>query len=572
METLDQREFSVGDWHVSPLEGVISRNSENVRLEPKAMEVLVYLASRPGEVVSREDLENKVWRGAVVGYDAVTSTVIKLRKALGDSARESRFIATVPKRGYQLIAPVTYPEAGAPDAAEPPGAAGATPNRTQSTPFVRLRLVLVMAMLGLTVGLAYLFMPGTPPSGDETADVSVQAGRGAPPSIVVLPFENLGEEPLNDSFTDGITEDLITDLSGISNLLVIASNTAFAFKGKKVSASALAAELNVGFILEGSIRRHGGSIRVNARLIDARSGFQRWAKRYDQEVTEVFAVQDEVTRSIVEALAVKLSPQEVERLARRTTNSLVAYDHFQEGQRLSRISTLETNQQAQVAYRKAIEADPDYGRAYGALGYTLAYNFRRGWTDSPAQTIDLALQLAKKAVEFDSSIPQNHWSLGYVHLMRQEYEAAESAVAQAVAIAPNFADGYGLLALIKNALSESDLAIALIEKGMRLNPYFTWDYPYNLGRAYYTLGRIDEAITALEDARSRNPNAIPVRLHLAASYVRAGRLGDAQWEVEEIQALSPAETISLLKSTHPINDPKVMDTFAADLRAAGLPE
>ena len=210
--------------------------------------------------------------------------------------------------------------------------------------------------------------------------------------------------------------------------------------------------------------------------------------------------------------------------------------------------------------------------AYGAPAYTLAYHFRRGWTDSPAQTIDLALQLAKKAVELDSSIPQNHWSLGYVHLMRQEYEAAESAVAQAVAIAPNYADGYGLLALIKNALGESDLAIALIEKGMRLNPYFTWDYPYNLGRAYYTLGRIDEAITALEDARSRNPNAMPVRLYLAASYVRAGRLGDAQWEVEEIQALSPAETISLLKSTHPIKDPKVMDTFAADLRAAGLPE
>ena len=186
METLDQREFSVGDWHVSPLEGVVSRNSENVRLEPKAMEVLVYLASRPGEVVSREDLENKVWRGAVVGYDAVTSTVIKVRKALGDSARESRLIATVPKRGYQLIAPVTYPEAGAPDPAEPPGAAGAAPNRTQSTPFVRLRLVLVMVMLGLTVGLAYLFMPGPPPSGDETTDVPVQAGRDALPSLSLI--------------------------------------------------------------------------------------------------------------------------------------------------------------------------------------------------------------------------------------------------------------------------------------------------------------------------------------------------------------------------------------------------
>lgn len=169
-------------------------------------------------------------------------------------------------------------------------------------------------------------------------------------------------------------------------------------------------------------------------------------------------------------------------------------------------------------------------------------------------------------------MPQTHWALGYVRLMRREFGQAEKAVEQALTIAPNYADGYGLLALIKNGRGDSDAAIALIEKGMQLNPYYTWDYPYNLGRAYYTLGRIDEAITALESARARNENAVPVRLHLAAAYARAGRLDDAQWEVEELQLISPTDTIAHFRNTHPISDPALMQELVVDLRKAGLPE
>lgn len=572
MDTQDKVSFFVGDWQVSPLEGVVSRDGKSVRLEPKAIEVLAYLASRPGEVVSRDDLEKAVWRGAIVGYDAVTSTVIKLRKALGDSAREPQFIATVPKRGYQLIAPVTHrPSEDVPSAA----ASGIiVPEMKTTGPGLpaRRRPALVFLVPALVAGLLFLFFQGAQPPGGETSTIAPQQDSRAPPSIIVLPFEDMSEQPQNDRFADGITEDIITDLSGVSNLLVIASNTSFTFKGRRIAASDLALELEVDFVLQGSIRRDGNSLRVNAQLVDARSGFQKWANRYDHEIAEVFAVQDEVTRSIVEALAIKLSLQEAQRLAHRPTSSIAAYDYFQEGQRLAHTSTRESNLQAQVAYRKAIEADPDYGRAFGALGYTLAYAYRRGWTDAPVQTIDRALDLAKTAVELDSSTPQTYWALGYVHLMRKEYELAEAAVSQGLSIAPNYADGYGLLALIKNALGESQTAIGLIEKGMRLNPYYTWDYPYNLGRAYYALGRIDAAITALEDARNRNGGALPVRLHLAASYVQADRLGDAEWEVQEILALNPAETISLLQLTHPIRDPEGMRAFVADLRAAGLPE
>jgi TolB-like protein/Tfp pilus assembly protein PilF len=392
------------------------------------------------------------------------------------------------------------------------------------------------------------------------------------PSIVVLPFEELSNDASQEPFADGITEDIITDLSGLSRLMVIASNTSFTFKGKTVNAQTIGKELGVDYVLEGSIRRYGDSVRVNAQLVDAGTGFQKWAKRYDREVTEVFAVQDELTGEIVESLSVTLSPQEASRLARRPTNNLLAYDHFQEGQRLSRISARETNQEAQMAYRRAIEADPAYGRAYGALAYILSFNYLRGWNDSPMQTIDRALELAQKGVELDPNIPQTYWSLGYVHLVRKEFDQAQAAVHEALRIAPNYADGYGLLALIQNNMDDAESAIANIRKGMALNPHYTWDYPYNLGRAYYILGQYDKAVELLEAAKVRNPNALPIRRILAASYVRTGRDDDAEWEVEEIQTLSPEETLSHLKKTLVSGSTESAQRVLDDLRQAGLPE
>ena len=397
-------------------------------------------------------------------------------------------------------------------------------------------------------------------------------GRERPPSLVVLPFENLSDDRRHEQFADGMTEDLVTDLSRLSDLLVIASNTSFALKGKQSTPQQMGADLGVDYVLQGSIRRRDGSLRISAQLVDARSGFQRWAERYDRPAVEVFEVQDEVTSHIVKALAVNLTRQEKASLLRRSTDSLAAYDRFQEGQRLSRVYTQTAIREAQAVYREAIALDPAYGRAYGALAYTHATSYRRGWTDTPQLTNDRALELAKKAVAYDASIPQTYWALGYVHLMRRELAEAESAVSRALSIAPNYADGHGLLALIKNARGDADAALALVEKGMRLNPHYTWDYPYNRGRAYYTLGRVGEAITALEEARARNGNAVPVRLHLAASYARAGRLEDAEWEVQEVLAMSPTETITHLRNAHPIEDPSLMATLIEDLRRAGLPE
>ena len=562
MENLNEKGFVLEDWKVSPAEGVLSRGDEMVRLEPKVMEVLVYLASRQGDVVTREELERDVWRGALVGYDAVTATVIKLRKALQDNAKQPRFIVTIPKKGYQLIAPVaelTSHSAASPTATQSPDSHA---DDSQTIPSNALLRIVPLAVLGIFAVAIMLFV---------FMQIAEKTNKSSP-SIVVLPIENLDASEEYDVFVDGITEDIITDLSRMSNLMVFASATTFKYRGQKITPQALRDELNADFVLTGSARRNGNDIRINVQLINTGNGLNVWAQRFDRKVVEVFEVQDEITSSLIEALAIKLSSEEKQHLAQRATNNLDAYEHFLEGQRISRQQTKQSNALARDAYRRAIELDPTYGRAYGALAYTLALDYRHGWTDTPLENLDRALTLAEKGIEFDASIPQTYWSLGYVYLRRNEYDKALKATEDSIRVAPNYADGYGLLALISNALGKANKALEYATRGMQLNPYYTWDYLLNVGFAQYLLGHYEQAIEPLEKAQQRNENAIPVKLFLAASYVNVGRLDDAEWVIEQIRVLNPSTTISQLTSTMVLKEAKLKVKFLGDLRKAGLPE
>lgn len=561
--------FFIDGWFVSPAEGLLTRGSESVRLEPKAMEVLVYFASRPNEVITREELERDVWLGALVGYDAVTNTIIKLRKALQDSARNPRFIATVPKRGYQLIAAVTYPESdNTPELPLHVTNQVETETRDKSSLWLSQYLSIIIVLLFIFLFGTFWFWT----SSAVKSSLPVTNNNMAPPSIVVLPFENISDDPKQDYLADGITEDIITDLSRISNLLVIASNTSLKYKGKQVTAEKVGNELNVKFVLKGTIRRLGDKVRVNAQLVNSETGFNTWAQRYDRKLTDVFAVQDEVTQSIVTALAIKVTNQERHRLAKKATDSLLAYDFFHEGQRLSKIFTKETNEQAREMYRKAIELDPVYGRAYGAQAVTLAVDFQRGWTDAPIETLDRALVLAKKAVALDDATPQTYWALGFVYLWHKEYDKAENAALQSINIAPNYADGYGLLSLINGYVGHPKKAIELNHKAIQLNPYYSFEYLVSYGIAYYTLGNYDTAITTLEQAKARNENAEQIKIFLAACYVKANRLSDAEWLVSELQALNPTANITQIEKTIAFSNPEFRRSFLDDLRKAGLPE
>lgn len=557
MENLSGKGFIIDGWLVSPAEGVLTRGSVIEHLEPKVMDVLVYFASHPGEVITRDELERKVWHGALIGYDAVTATVIKLRKALQDNAKQPRIIATIPKKGYQLIAAVALLDDGI--------KTGTTPSVLTTSKLTSARKPVTFLKMGVAAAiLVAILLLGW-------LGFSLRTD-GIIPSIIVMPVENLGEDEAHDVFVDGITEDIITDLSRMSNLMVFASNTTFKYKGRTVTPEELRQELNVSFILKGTIRRHDDQIRINMQLVNAETGFNIWAQRYDRNLAEIFTVQDEVTASLIDALSIKLTSQEKHRLAQRATNNLVAYEYFLEGQRVSKEQTRQANALARDAYKQAIDADPTYGRAYGALAYTLALDYRHDWTDTPVENLERALSLAEQAVALDDSIPQTYWSLGYVHLRRKEYEKAQQAAMESIRVAPNYADGYGLLALINNSLGQAKTALDYATRGMQLNPYYTWDYLFNVGFSQYLLGDYVQAIKSLEKAQERNENAIPIKIILAASYVRADRLDDAGWVIEQVRVLNPTTTLSHTAKATPLTEPRLKMQLLDDLRKAGLPE
>lgn len=573
-----QGPFRVGDWYVDPDSGRIQNRGAEVKLEPKVMTVLICLAQNHGKVVSREALEATIWAGMVVGYDALSSSVIKLRKALGDDSHNPKYIETVSKKGYRLIAKVSQDvpggdrtEVGKTDTADPTASRrGLISNkRRTSDKLVTAGFVVILVSALWLLLDSQLTDKSKLTNAQGTA--SLASGNNIP-SIAVLPFTNASGDPSQDHFASGMTEYLITDLSRLSNLLVIAHSSVRNYKSESADLQDVGKDLGVRYVMTGSIIKNKDQIRVMAQLVDTTNNIQVWADRFDRKLDDVIAVQDELTQNIVTKLAVKLTHQEQEQLNSPINKNFAAYDLVLEGQKKHFQHTKESNKEAQEIYKQAIKSDSDYARAYSALSVSKTVQFRRGWADSPMVVLDRAKELAQKAIELDESLPQAYWALSYAHLYRQEYDEAARVMKQGITIAPSYADGYGLLALIYNSLGESKKAIELLEKGMKLNPYYTWDFPYNLGRAYYTDGQVKQAIPLLQEALERNENALFARMFLAACFARNGQIEDARWEVEQIMMQSPDMTLSKVSRQVPLVNADLARAYLEDLRKAGLPE
>lgn len=558
----------IGEWTFYPDILQLECGDKQIKLEPRAACLLFHLAKNSGTPISRDNLMARVWPSMVVGDEALTGAINKLRKAFGDDSHHPSVIETIPKIGYRLIANVEFLSQKNSD--EKTGSVAADiPTALTSN---RWRYLAISSFLLLL--LALMFEMFWQPAGYNNNELSSPVNDTPlpdKPSIAVLPFTNMSSDKEQDFFVDGLTEDLITDISKISGLFVIARNSVFTYKGESVNVQQVAEELGVRYILEGSVRRAGEQIRINAQLTDTTTGKHLWAERYDRELESVFAIQDEITASIVQALEVRLKSQEKEGMIDNASVNFDAYELFLQGQVNFRSRDKEGVSQSINIYREAIKIDPGFSRAYGAIAVSMVLQYIRGWTDSPVETLNLALEMAQKGVAGNSNIPQVYWSLGFVHLFRKEHEAAVRAAKKSIEISPNYADGYGLLALIYNHQGNSGGAIASITRGMDLNPYYTFDYPYNLGRAQYLAGKYEDAIDNLNKALEKNQSGVNPRIFLIASYVKQGLIDDAEWEVEQLQMQSPEITISHLIRTS-VQTEALMDQLALELREAGLPE
>jgi adenylate cyclase len=389
------------------------------------------------------------------------------------------------------------------------------------------------------------------------------------PSIAVLPFVNMSGDPEQEYFSDGITEDLITDLSKVSGVFVIARNSVFTYKGKPVKVQQVSEELGVRYVLEGSVRKAGARVRITAQLVDGKTGGHFWAERYDRDLEDIFALQDEVTQKIVSALAVKLTEDEKERLLSKDTHNMEAYDHFLRGLEYHNRFTKEANVQARQMFEKAIALDPEYALAHSLLGWTHLLEWSFGWSQDP-QSLEGAFEWAQKAIALNDSLPEAHCILGDVYVWKRQHEQAIAEVEKAIALDPNHADGFVQLGGALSWAGRPEEAIDLVKKGMRLNPVYPVFYLWNLGHAYFLTGQYEEAIAALNRVLNRNPNFYPAHFYLAASYSELGREDEARAEVAELQRKWPECSLENARQRLPYKDQAVLERLFDAQRKASL--
>ncbi|HEX6142383.1 MAG TPA: adenylate/guanylate cyclase domain-containing protein [Geminicoccaceae bacterium] len=395
------------------------------------------------------------------------------------------------------------------------------------------------------------------------------------PSIAVLPFDNLSGDPEQDYFVDGVTEDLITALSRFDDLFVIARHSTFVYKGQSVDIRQVGRELGVRYVLEGSLQRAGDRVRVTAQLIDASTGHHLWAERYERQLVDIFAVQDEVTQRIAATLGAigggrgVLQRTELARTSGKSINSLRAFDYYLRAIELHDRFTKEDMDRARELFRKAIELDPAYGRARSKLAFTYYVDYVAGWASIPEETLAKALETAEEAVAAAPSESWTHWALAAASFLASRHEQSLRAYAQAVALNPNDADIHAEFGLTLSYVGRAEEGVAQIQTAMRLNPYHPDWYLWNLGIARYNARQYEDAVAALAAFHNHTPQS---RLFLAASHAQLGEKADAEAQVAEARLLAPDYTVARAIETEPYQDRADLEHYVDGLRKAGLPE
>jgi adenylate cyclase len=412
-----------------------------------------------------------------------------------------------------------------------------------------------------------------------TAEAAVTNGQrssnGAPQphaAIAVLPFTNMSGDPEQEYFSDGISEDIITDLSKIAGLTVIARNSSFTYKGRSVDVRTVGRELGVQSVLEGSIRRAGNRVRITAQLIDATSGGHLWGDRYDRDLTDIFEVQDDVTRRIVDALKVTLSPAEKERLAETKTSNLAAYDFLLRGREfmLGNERNRKTFEQAITYFKKALEHDPNYSQAYACLGFAHIFDYQNRWTDDPDSSLPLANQYAREAIEKDPNEPLARCASAMAASSEKDLDRARSEIDVALSLNPNFALAHNLRGSNRIYSGQPLEAIPEIEQGMRLDPALSSQFLHFLGMAYLLAEKYETAAALLRQRIMLVPRTDFSRALLASALGHLGEFEEARQVWGELKDINPNYAFADHVGRQPFRREEDIERIAGGLRKAQL--
>lgn len=543
----------VGDWIVEPTLHRISAGGSTTRLEPKAMAVLLRLAARPGEVVSRDELLAEVWPGLVVGDDALTQVVVKLRRALGDTSRRPAYIETIAKGGYRLVAPVRpAPLAPVAQRSEPP-----TP-RTAMREWPRpaalaaaLAALLVLAIAAWWVAVPY---------GDAFDAQPVPAAAGSPqPTVTIDPIEPIGDDPRAALLARALAVDLVDDLSRVQGLWVVARGPG----GAETRGAAGAASTGPSYRVGGSVQMLGERLRLQLELADVPSGRLLWSQRFEQPWAGLLDVQAGLAPAILRLLPARIDDAELRRVARRYTRSLDAWEAFQRARAALRLRRQADNETARAGFRRAIELDPGFARAYAGLAMSHVADFRYQWVADRGASLD-------RAHEIEPDLAETHWTLAFVHVHRSEHDEALRILQRAVRLYPSFADAHALMGGIYSSTGRADEGIVLLRRAIRLAPESGYLYHMLLGRAYLFLGDLEQARINLRESLARNPEFLDARVYLAVVNLAAGELGEAEWQAEEIRALRSGFTARDWLQTNPTADLALRAMLVERLGALGL--
>ena len=502
------------EFEVDPVRGELRRSGQVVALEPIAFELIVFLASRPGELVTKDALVEAVWGGRAITDSAISSCIASARSALGDTGALQRYIKTVPRRGFRFVV-----------------------------------------------------------ESDLRRDTS-SPERVLPdkPSIAVLPFTNKSGDPDQAYFSDGITDDIITDLSRYKELFVIARHSSFAYRNTDKSRSGIASDLGVQYLAEGSVQRSAKRIRVNVRLIDPKAANEVWAERYDREAADIFEVQDEITAMIVNRLAGQIERRHQRYAASDPETGLSAYDYILRAQQGIFTVSRDNARRAFNDAQKALEIDPGNARAHALVGWYYISEASNSWGMNPDEAFQQAWNSALKATSIDDDEPFAFVVLAWVYLWRDRlHDRALVELQTACDLNPSNAAYRSYLAFAQIYAGEHEAGKANLEDAMRLNPHFPALYDNHYMRALFHLRNSRAALPHAVRVRSHMPQASNALSLVAAIFASLGMDEDARQVIEQIRRVSPDFTRGFVQRHLPYRVETDRKYFLEMLEKAGLP-